>query len=238
MVISEIEHWALLCIPNLWCARLEVLSDLTQVIMLHFHFPTEVLQESNSHVLKWPGITANLSSKAAALLPNSPLITFICYPLCHTINCGEILSAGISLKREDLRTQVIIRVSQLGVIRTEREGQQCRKKSDLQDKSLETTRVSPNVGIISESAKVQNITTLDHSGHKLLLWSKFTIFKGQSVAMMHISEILHSVLMSISFNTKVTKSGWMSKPPDRLDIQKKKRKSRGNRQKQNKTCVE
>ena len=32
-----------------------------------------------------------------------------------------------------------------------------------------TTSVSPNVGIISESAKIQYITTLEHSGIKVLL---------------------------------------------------------------------
>lgn len=108
--------------------------------MPHFHFPIEVLQESYSHMLKWPGITANLSSKATAPLL-SPLITFICYPLPLTISWGEILSAGISLKSEDWRTQVIIRVSQLGVIQIQREGQCCRKGSNSQDKSLVTTTV-------------------------------------------------------------------------------------------------
>lgn len=109
--------------------------------MLHFHFPTEVLQESSSHTLKWPGITANLSSEATALLL-SPLITFICYPLPHTISRGEILSAGISLKSEDWGTQVIIRVTQLGVIQIQRDGGRwCRKGSNSRDKSHVTTAV-------------------------------------------------------------------------------------------------
>ena len=109
--------------------------------MPHFHFPSEVLQESSSHAPKWPGITANLSSKAIALLL-SPLITFICYPLPHTISWGEILSAGISLKSEGWGTQVIIRVTQLGVIQIQRDGGRwCRKGSNSQDKSRVTTAV-------------------------------------------------------------------------------------------------
>lgn len=51
MVISKIAHWALFC-ARTNCSLQEVPSDLTQVIMLRFHFPTEVLQKSYGHMLK------------------------------------------------------------------------------------------------------------------------------------------------------------------------------------------
>lgn len=52
MVISKIAHWALFCAQTNCSLQDQVLSDLTQVIMLRFHFPTEVLQESYGHMVK------------------------------------------------------------------------------------------------------------------------------------------------------------------------------------------
>lgn len=52
MVIRKIAHWALLYAQTNCSLQDEVLSDLTQVIVLRFHFPTEVLQESYGHMLK------------------------------------------------------------------------------------------------------------------------------------------------------------------------------------------
>lgn len=135
-VISEIEQFSLLSSKLILACKAgsSYWSDSVMVIMLHFHFPTEVLQESYSHMLKWPGITANLSSKASYPALPSNNVHLLSSRLTPSVE--ERFSVGISLKSEHTSHH-------WGNLNSKRrKGLWCRKGSNSWDKSLVATAVS------------------------------------------------------------------------------------------------